>query len=391
MNFFQEKMPIVIHLGELTLKGKNRKWFEDILVNNIRANLSQISPLSIQRQFGRIMLEFAGAYDRKTLFGKLSKVFGIANFAPAIFTDTSLANIEKTVLLAIEGRQFRSFAVRARRIEKRLPYTSQEVNEKIGLQVCRLTGSQVNLDDPELTLWIDILSEGAYIYVDKIKGALGLPTGTSGKVACLISGGIDSPVAAWRLMRRGCIVDFIHFHSAPFTNAASQEKVSEIVDILNEWQCGRGRLLMVPFGDIQRKIVTSVPEKYRVILYRRFMMRVAEAIAKELKCEALVTGEALGQVASQTLSNMATVSAVVGIPILRPLVGLDKQEIVDLSKEIGTYQLSIEPHQDCCQFLEPRHPVTHSTHEELLKVEENLDIEALVKEGLTGVEWIGNK
>ncbi len=243
------------------------------------------------------------------------------------------------------------------------------------------------MNSPDLTIWIDIMKDASYIYMERFKGAGGLPAGTAGKVGVLISGGIDSPVAAWRMMKRGCAPVFIHFHSAPFTDRASIEKVEEIVERLAEWQTGVVKLGLVPLGDIQKKIVTQAHEKYRVILYRRFMVRIAEAIAKEMGCEALVTGEALGQVASQTLSNMATVNSVATIPILRPLVGTDKQEIVDQARELGTYELSIEPHQDCCQFLEPRHPATNTTCEELLKVEAGLNIEELVKEGLTDVEW----
>lgn len=379
---------ILIHYGELILKGGNRKWFEEKLFNNIRAKLRGLSVKSVENHAGRLAIDFADTYPVTTLHDKLCKVFGVAGFAPAILATTNLSDIEKTVLFCLESRQIGSFAVRAKRIDKKLPYSSQEVNERIGRAIVRSCDRAiVNLDNPETTVHIDILNDRSYIYIDKFKGAGGLPSGTSGRVACLISGGIDSPVAAWKMMKRGCSVSFIHFHSAPFTDRASIEKVKELVENLNEWQEKNGRLVIIPLGNIQKKIVTAMHEKYRVILYRRFMVRIAEEIAKELGAEALVTGEALGQVASQTLSNMATVEFVAGIPILRPLIGMDKQEIVDLAIKIGTYNLSIIQHQDCCQFLEPRHPATRTTPSEMAEVEKHLNIEELVKEGLTHAEW----
>src|SRR3989338_6351249 len=300
---------VIVHLGELVLKGGNRGWFEDKLINGLRANLQGLRVSSISSQSGRTVIEFAEYYAVQSLKNRLSRVFGVATFAPAVCAAPNLADIEKAVFSCLGDRQFSTFAVRARRIDKRLPFSSQEGNERIGAFVRSYASALVNLDNPELTIGIEILSDRAYICMDKFKGAGGLPVGVSGRVAGLISGGIDSPVAAWRMMKRGCLLDFIHFHSAPFTDSASQEKVTELVEILQKWQCGRGRLSMVPFGDIQRKIVTVVPEKYRVIIYRRFMVRMASMIARDWGCESLITGEALGQVASQTLSNMATVNS----------------------------------------------------------------------------------
>jgi thiamine biosynthesis protein ThiI len=379
---------MVVHVGELALKLKNRGWFEDILTNNVRANMQEFNVASVERLYGRLLLRFGDTYPVEILKNKLCRIFGVASVAPAVIAGTALADIEQTVISCLSGRQFHTFAIRAHRIEKTLPYKSQEVNERIGRAVLsKFKDAKVDLENPQLTIRIDILSNASYISLDKFKGAGGLPTGTGGRVLSLISGGIDSPVASWRMMRRGCTVNFIHFHSMPFTDSASIEKVNEICKILSGWQGGKARLIMIPFGNIQKKIVTAANEKYRIILYRRFMMRIAEALAHELKAEALITGEALGQVASQTLSNIATVGASVSIPILRPLIGMDKQEIVDLARIVGTYELSIEPHQDCCQFLEPRHPVTYTTLNELAEVESSLDIEGLVKEGLTGTEW----
>lgn len=380
---------LIIKCGELILKAGNRKMFEDRLMENIRSSLRGLPISGIKRDFGRVTIEFADMGLAQSLKDRISRVFGIAGFAVAVCARSNPADIESAVVRELDERQISKFAVRAKRTDKTLPFSSQEINEKIGTAILkRFAGSQVDLSNPEVIINIDIHSDGAFIYTDKQKGAGGLPVGCSGSVMALISGGIDSPVAAWRMMRRGCHTSFVHFHSAPFTDAASQEKVKEIVHALSAWHGSPVRLVMVPLGAVQRKVVTSAPEKYRVILYRRFMLRIAEVLAKEVKAEALVTGEALGQVASQTLSNMTTTESAATIPIMRPLIGMDKQEIVDTARQIGTFELSIQPHQDCCQFLEPRHPATYTTPDELNDVEKGMDIEALVKEGLTGAEWM---
>lgn len=380
-----ETTTLIVNMGELILKGKNRKWFEDILGVNIRAKLHGAGACKIEKLQSRIILDFNNPTDANSAMEKLRRVFGISSLSRAVPTAPVLADIDRTVFSCLKGLPKSSFAVRAKRIDKKVPFTSKDINETIGGKINDVTGWPVDLEDPELTVWIDVFVDRAYVYIEKIKGAGGLPSCTGGRVACLISGGIDSPVAAWRMMRRGCSVDFIHFHSAPFTDPASIEKVKELVDILNQWQARKGTLSMVPFGNLQKQIVTGAHEKYRIILYRRFMVRMAEAIAHRMGSEALITGEALGQVASQTLLNMATVNSVAKMPILRPLIGMDKQEIVDAARAIGTYDLSIIPHNDCCQFFEPRNPATYTTPEEMTEIEKAFNVEDLVKEGLTGM------
>lgn len=379
---------LLVYFGELILKGGNRSWFFEKLLNNIRVNLRGLSVSRIENLSGRIIIDLKEAYPIEALAERLSRVFGVSGFAPAFKAGGGVSDVESMALSCLSKREIGSFCVRAKRVDKRLPFSSQDVNIKVGAAICEKFGAKVNLKDPDTTVWADILKDRSYIYVDKFQGAGGLPVGTSGRVLSLISGGIDSPVASWRMMRRGCVVDFLHFHSAPFTDEASIEKVKEIVEKLMGFETGFGRFAMIPLGNIQKKIVTKTLEQYRVILYRRFMIRIACEVAKKIKAESLVTGESLGQVASQTLSNMATVESVSTLPVLRPLVGMDKQEIVDTAVRIGTYDLSILPHKDCCQFLEPRHPVTHSTSAELEEVEKELNIEELVKEGLTGTEFV---
>lgn len=371
----------IIHYGEIALKKGNRRFFEDRLINNIQIAVNRFGRCEIRRLPGRISLAFKKPVDCNELMARISQVFGVANAGPALKSELSIAGIEEMVKKIITNKTFKSFAVRAKRGEKKFPVPSQKINEEIGAKVLSLTGAKVDLENPELTIGIEILSREAFITAGMVAGPGGLPVGISGKVLCLISGGIDSPVAAYRMMKRGCLPFFIHFHSAPFTSAASQEKVIEIVKRLMDAQPAT-RLFVFPFGEVQKKIVVDVPSAYRVIFYRRFMMRIAQKIANEVKAQVLVTGDALSQVASQTLSNLKTIEAAVDLPILRPLIGMDKQEIVDEAKRIGSYDIAIEPHDDCCSFLMPRNPVTRTNVEEVNKIEEKLDVEALVNLGL---------
>lgn len=375
----------IVHYGEIALKKGNRTVFEDMLVRNIRTSVGKKRACEIRRLQGRIYIELAEPCNGNVMLGELSQVFGVANISAALRAEPSMDAIRSAVQNLIDKKSFSSFAVRTRRAQKSFPLSSQKVNEDIGAMVQKISQAKVDLEEPEMTVSIEILDRHVFVFTDNKKGLGGLPVGISGKVLCLISGGIDSPVAAWRAMKRGCLPFYVHFHSAPFTSAASQEKVVEIVEYLMKGQPGT-RLVTVPFGPVQQKIVVAVPSQYRIIIYRRFMVRIAEMIARQEMAQALVTGEALSQVASQTLSNLATIEAVSGMPILRPLVGMDKQEIVDEAKRIGTYDVAIIPHDDCCSFLMPRNPVTRTTLEEVEKVEKNLDIEGLVQMGLEAKE-----
>lgn len=378
----------VVHYGEIALKKGNRDIFENLLVKNIRSVVGKDTTCEIRRLQGRIHLELANPMVSNILLDGLSRVFGVASVSSAVCCETSLEAIKEAVENIIRERSFQSFAVRTRRAQKSFPMSSQKVNEEIGAMVQKISGAKVDLGNPILTIAIEILDRQTFVFADQVKGPGGLPVGISGRVACLISGGIDSPVAAWRAMKRGCLPIFVHFHSAPFTSAASQEKVSELVSVLMKGQPFT-RLIMVPFGPVQQKIVVGVPTAYRIIIYRRFMVRIAEIIAREHKAQALVTGEALSQVASQTLTNLATIEAAATMSILRPLIGMDKQEIVDEAIKIGTFDIAIQPHDDCCSFLMPRNPVTRTTIAEIEKIERNLDIEGLVNLGLEGREAFG--
>ena len=267
---------------------------------------------------------------------------------------------------------------------KDFPFNSQQINQELGKFVQELTGAEVRLEDPDLTFSVEIVGSRAFLYLEKIEGAGGLPTGTGGKVVCLLSGGIDSPVAAYRLLRRGCQALYVHFHSFPHSTAESQEKVRRILQVLAGYQLD-AKLFLVPFAELQREIVAYAPPPLRVILYRRYMMRISEAIAVRERAAALVTGDNLGQVASQTLENLRTVSDAVRLPIFRPLIGDDKEDIMNSARKIGTYEISILPDQDCCTMFIPRHPETMSTIEAVEKAESALDNARLVASALSAV------
>jgi thiamine biosynthesis protein ThiI len=289
------------------------------------------------------------------------------------------------VLSRAAERHFETFRITVQRSDKRFPGTSQELERAVGGAVKAQSGARVDLSNPEANFHVEIMPGGAYVHDDRLSGPGGLPVGVSGHVVSLLSGGIDSPVAAWRMLSRGCRATFIHFMSFPYLDASSRDKAIALTKLLTRWQF-RSRLHVVSFGDVQQQIVASCPPRLRVVLYRRFMVRIAEAIAKRSRAEALVTGESLGQVASQTLSNMATIDAAVSLPILRPFVGIDKEAIIDEARRLGSFDISIEPDQDCCSLFVPPHPATSTTVAELQDAEQALDVPALIEQALANTE-----
>jgi thiamine biosynthesis protein ThiI len=318
---------IVVHYQEIALKGNNRPYFIARLARNLRAATSDLGVREVRVLMGRIQVELESDADWTTVRSRLARVFGVANFAQAGRAPLDVDAIAAAILRDLGDREVRTFRVSARRADKRFPLTSPQLEREIGGRIKQARGWTVNLGDPEFTIHVEALTSDAFYYFGKEQGAGGLPVGVSGRVACLLSGGIDSPVAAWRLMRRGCRVHLVHFHSYPILSRASQEKARELARILAEFQF-HSRLFLVPFGEIQQQVTLSVAPPLRVVIYRRLMMRIAERIAREQRAQALVTGEAVGQVASQTLENLATIDRVVDMPVLRPLIGTDKEEIV---------------------------------------------------------------
>ena len=368
---------IVVHYQEIALKGNNRPWFVSRLARNLRTATKGTGVREVRVLMGRIELVLDERADWDTVRRRLENVFGVANFARARSAPLDVDAIAQQILEDLGDRQTESFRVSARRADKRFPLTSPQMEREIGGRIKEARGWRVDLGNPGLTIHVEALTEEAFYYFGKEPGAGGLPAGTSGRVACLLSGGIDSPVAAWRMMRRGCRVIFVHFHSYPILSRASQEKARELVALLTKFQYD-SRLYMVPFGEIQQQVVLSVAPPLRVVIYRRLMMRIAEAIARRNRAQALVSGEVVGQVASQTLENLSSIDSVVSMPVLRPLIGMDKDEITAAAQRLGTYEISIIPDQDCCTLFTPRHPATKAKRWELERAEAALPIEEIV-------------
>ena len=364
---------ILVHYNEVALKGRNRPFFERQLVANIKLALKRagLADFQVKRLVGRLLVSGVLSEQRPKAQAALGKVFGIASFAWVQVTAAAPKAIESAVLDLAKGLTG-SFRIEARRASKTHAFTSQDLNENLGEVVLKATGAGVNLTHPDTTFYIEVLNKGAFVYTQKISGPGGLPVGASGRVVVLMSSGIDSPVAAWYLAKRGCPLTLVHFHSYPFTNKKSQESVKDLAKALRVWAPGT-RLYLVPLGEVQKRIITEAPAKYRVLLYRRAMIRLAEQVAQKDRALALVTGESVGQVASQTIENIAAVNAVATLSILRPLAGSDKTEIVAVAQKIGTYEISIRPADDCCSFMVPQNPETKARPIDIERAESKID------------------
>lgn len=375
---------IVVHYNELALKGRNRPWFVQMLVRNIRTALAGLAVPAVRSVMGRIEIEMGpAAWD--DVRERLKSVFGIQYYSFAGSAPLELDAMASTIIADLGDRPPSSFRVTARRTDKRYPLTSPQIEFEVGGRIKEAKGWRVDLSNPALTVHVDLLPDHAFYFFGKEPGAGGLPTGTGGRVACLLSGGIDSPVAAYRLMRRGCSVLLVHFHSYPVLSRASQEKVRELAGVLTTYQ-QRSRLVLVPFADLQQQVLLTIAPDLRVVMYRRFMMRIAERLARRWHARALVTGEVIGQVASQTLDNLTTIGGATTLQILRPLVGMDKDEITAEAQRIGTFPISIIPDQDCCTLFTPKHPATHVTPRQIEEAEALLPIEDLVNAAVAASE-----
>ena len=372
---------VVIHYQEIALKGKNRPWFVARLVRNLKEATKDLDIQSVHVLPGRIEMVLGPSLAWDAVRDRVANVFGIANFARAGRAPLDVDAMAQEILKDLGPENPPTFRLSARRSDKRFPLTSPQIEREVGGRIKEARGWTVKLDDPALTIHVETLATEAFYYFGKERGAGGLPVGSSGKVACLLSGGIDSPVAAWRMLRRGCRVLFVHFHSYPILSRASQEKARELARSLARFQY-HSRLLLVPFGEIQQRVVLAVAPPLRVVIYRRLMMRIAERIARLNRAQALVTGEVVGQVASQTLENMANIDTVVSLPVLRPLVGMDKEEIMAEAERLGTYAISIIPDQDCCTLFTPRHPATKAKRHEVERAEAGLPLEEIVDQAV---------
>ena len=372
---------IVIHYQELALKGKNRPWFLRQLVRNIRRAVADLEVEAVRALMGRIEVVLGPRADPQAVGERIGRTFGIANYSHAGRAPLDLDAIAAAILADLGDRTCESFRVSVRRADKRFPMTSPQAEREIGGRIQEARGWLVNLKSPELHIRVEMLTDEAFYFFGKERGPGGLPTGTSGRVACLMSGGIDSPIAAYRMMRRGCRVTFIHFHSYPILSRASQDKARQLVELLTRYQ-HRSRLYLVAFGAIQQQVVLSVPGPMRVVVYRRLMLRIAERIARARHAQALVTGDAVGQVASQTVENLSVVGAATSMPLFRPLIGMDKEEIIAEAMRLGTYTTSIIPDQDCCTLFTPRNPMTRARLVDIERAEMAIPVEELVAQAV---------
>ena len=386
---------VICHYHEVALKQKNREIFEKKLRTNIAFMLSDIVKQNmVMRGYGRLKIVLPFSYEDsekvEVVKSRLRDVFGLTNFGIGVATSLDLEKICEASLKVLRNKEFKTFSVKTKRQNKKFPLNSIQVNHEVGafiLEKFKNEGHEVKVDlkNPEVTVHIEIVDKEAYVYADRFKGPGGLPVGSSGKVVALLSAGFDSPIASYMMMKRGARVIFVHYHSYPYTSYDTIEQVKQIVKILSKYQF-YSRLYIVPIAEAQRIIVLNAPVGLRTILYRRLMVKIAEVIAEKEKAEALVTGESLGQVASQTLRNIRVINQIASLPILRPLIGVDKEEIIQKAREIGTYEISSQPYDDCCSFLTGRHPETWANFEEIFEVEKKFTWNELVEMSLAKAE-----
>lgn len=377
----------VIHYAEIGIKGGNREHFERRLVSNIKAHLKVAGlDAKTRRRQGSVTVEL-GTADAEAVRTILSHVGGIEYFSQVVPVEMTMEAISAAAVKALAGESG-TFRVTAKRAEKRFPMTSQEVAAKAGEAILDANKNlRVDLKHPDHTVRVEISPDGTYVSKKKEKGIGGLPYGTSGKLVSLLSGGIDSPVASWMIARRGSPLHYVSFHNFPYTDRSSIDIVKDLVAVLNR-NARHSYLSLINLTPVQQEIVAQCDPKFRVLLYRRMMFRIAERIAIREHAKGFVTGESLGQVASQTVENMAAVGVVTQMPILRPCIGMDKNEIIDLAKKIGTFELSIKPHSDCCSLFVPENPATKSTARMLEAEEAKLDVKKLVEEALAKEERV---
>lgn len=378
---------ILVHYHEIGLKGRNRSAFERRLQDNLRFAFRDRPGVTVERIPSRLLVRVADPASIAEMSAHVADIPGVANAAAAYVTSREEHDMTEAALRAVaEVPQAHTFAIEARRSATDHPVTSLEMNRRIGQHVVDATGLGVNLTSPDVRCHVEVVGGEAYIFSRKTPGVGGLPVGTAGTVVSLLSAGIDSPVATWRLIKRGAVAVGVHFSGRPQTNDASERLVFEIGEVLERYG-GLGRVYVVPFGDLQREISLIAPPDLRVLLYRRLMVRVAEQLAAVEGARALVTGESLGQVASQTLDNIAAVDESATLPVLRPLIGNDKIEIIAEARSIGTYELSTHDHVDCCTLFMPRTPATHATVAELLEAEAALQIDRMVAEAVASAGY----
>lgn len=382
---------ILLKYGEISLKGLNRPMFEKQLLANVAKALAPLGKFSIRKSQSTVYVEPLGDdIDMQAATERLSKVFGIVNICPAAKCQKTIEDIERTTLECLSQIDLngKTFKVEAKREDKQFPMNSPQLCRHMGAVILKNTeGLSVDVHNPDILVQIEIRKE-AFIFTQKVSGAGGMPVGTAGRAALLLSGGIDSPVAGWMISKRGVVLDAVHFHSHPYTSDRAKEKVIELAKIMTQYT-GPIRLHIVPFTDIQLDIIDKCPKNYLTIIMRRLMMRIAEKIARESGAMALITGESIGQVASQTMESLVVTDNAVDMPVFRPCIGMDKEEIVTISKKIDTYETSILPYEDCCTIFVPKHPKTKPSIAEIQEAEKLLtDPEGMMEKAIQNREII---
>ena len=382
---------LLLKLGEVVLKGQNRRSFEDRLVTNVRRRLKKCGSFQVYVRQSTIYAEpVSESCDLEAAWQAARQVFGVVSVARAVPCEKEVPAIVETArtYLAEEFARAGSFKVESKRADKNYPMNSIQVSQAVGGDLAELFPDvAVDVHNPDLTVYVEIREKHAYVHAPAVPGAGGLPVGMGGHAVSLLYGGLDSPVSSWMMARRGVELEMVHFVSPPYTSQQAQDKVLELAQQLTAW-CGRMLVHIVPFTEIQEEIRRKCPEEYFTLIMRRFMMRLAEAVARRAGAKALITGESLGQVASQTMMALAATDDVAAMPVLRPLIGMDKVEIIRMAREIGTYETSILPYEDCCTVFTPRHPATRPSLDEVRKAESALDVETLVAKSLEGETWL---
>jgi thiamine biosynthesis protein ThiI len=378
---------LVAHYHEIGLKGRNRDFFEEALTRNLKRALRGTGYKRVRQAFGRVIVDLFPDARTDHVLERAARVFGIAYVGLGYQVGPDIDQIGELAVELMQREPFDSFRVRARRSYSTTPLSSNQLSIEVGQRIKDATGGAVDLKHADATTWIEMFGNEGVVYRDRMEGPGGLPVGVSGRMLALLSGGIDSPVAAWRMAKRGAEVEMVHFHGQPFTDPSSVRQVTDLAEVLTRYQL-QTTLHLIPLADAQREIATHAPSSLRVVLYRRMMMRIASALAEERKAKALVLGDSLGQVASQTIENIRTVDEAIGdsIEVLRPLIGMDKQEIVDDARSIGTYETSTRKHQDCCVLFEPQAPATKTLPKDAARAERDLDMDALVGKAMTARE-----
>ncbi len=382
---------LLLKLGEVVLKGLNRRSFEDKLVSNVRRRLKSCGSFQVYIRQSTIYVEpTTENCDMEAAYAAARQVFGVVSVARAVPCEKTMEAIVETAktYLADAFAAARSFKVESKRADKNFPMNSIQISQAVGGDLAELFPHvAVDVHHPDLTVYVEIREKYAYVHAPSVPGAGGLPVGMGGHAVSLLSGGLDSPVSSWMMARRGVELEMVHFVSPPYTSQQAQNKVLELAHLLTAY-CGRMIVHIVPFTEIQEEIRRNCPEEYFTLIMRRFMMRLAEAVAKKAGAKALITGESLGQVASQTMMALGVTEDVTTMPVLRPLIGMDKVEIIRIAREIGTYDTSILPYEDCCTVFTPRHPCTRPHLEDVRKAESALDVDALVAKALEGETWV---